>query len=195
MWNPRLMLSTISHVAFDDAGSFYCALCSPCDPLSAAEVQVVRAACNNLQSQSALLLSELLIKFSSLKLVDVSCNPGLRLLPVCLLQVAASLESFNCCDCSLVLPPQIFFSSAPDQNPMRIRRLLQSGSSEIELQLSSSDLTAADVSEVSRLLQHYPILKRLDVSSNPGLGCSGVASVLSVLSGMLCSGALSHFKL
>jgi hypothetical protein len=51
------------------------------------------------------------------------------------------------------------------------------------------------VSEVAALLKHYPFLKRLDVSSNPRLGCGGAAAVLSALSGMLHLGSLSFSAL
>ena len=162
---------------------------------SAAAVQAVLVSGNHLQPQYVLALAEQLGKFPALKRLDVSCNPRLRLLPVGLLQMAASLEAFSCQGCSLVLPPQSFFSSVPEENPIRICRLLKSGSLEVELQLSSVDLTAAVVSEVAALLKHYPFLKGLDVSSNPRLGCGGAAAVLSALSGMLHLGALSFSAL
>ena len=161
------------------------------DAQSAAAVQAVLVAGNHLQPQHVLALAEQLCKFLALKQLDVSCNPRLWLLPVGVLQMAASLEAFSCQGCSLVLPPQSFFSSVPEENPMRIRQLLQSGSSDTQLTLSSLDLTAAVAREVADLLRHYPSLKQLDVSCNPRLGCGGAAAVLSALSGMLRTGALS----
>jgi len=146
---------------------------------------------NQLQPQHVPALVEQLGKFPSLKRLDVSANPGLRLLPVGLLQIAASLEAFRCNDCPLALPPPSFFSSVPEENPKRIQQLLQSGSSAVELKLSSLNLTAGFLSqvapEVAALLRHYPALQRLDVSANPGLGCGGAAAFLSSLSGMLFS--------
>jgi hypothetical protein len=136
---------------------------------SAAAVQAVLVAGNHLQPQYVLALAEQLGKFPALKRLDVSSNPRLRLLPVGLLQMAATLEAFSCQGCSLVLPPQSFFSSVPEENPIRIRQLLQNRSSDTELTLSSVDLASAVVSEVAALLKHYPFLKRLDVSCNPKL--------------------------
>ena len=130
-------------------------------------------------------LVDQLVKFPSLKRLDVSANPGLQLLPIGLLQIAATLEAFHCNDCPLALPPQSFFSSVAEENPKRIQQLLQSGSSAVELKLSSLNLTAGIASEVAALLRHYPALQRLDVSANPGLGCGGAAAFLSSLSGML----------
>jgi len=165
------------------------------DAQSAAAVQAVLVSGNHLQPQHVPALAEQLCKFPALKQLDVSSNPRLWLLPVGVLQMAASLEAFSCQGCSLVLPPQSFFSSVPEENPMRIRQLLQSGSSDTELNLSSLDLTAAVAREVADLLRHYPSLKQLDVSSNPRLGCGGAAAVLSALSGMLHLGALSFSAL
>jgi len=142
---------------------------------------------NHLQPQHVPALVEQLGKFPSLKRLDVSANPGLRLLPVGLLQIAATLEAFRCNDCPLALPPQSFFSSVPEENPKRIQQLLQSGSSAVELKLSALNLTAGVAPEVAALLRHYPALQRLDVSANPGLGCGGAAAFLSSLSGMLFS--------
>ena len=165
------------------------------DAQSAAAVQAVLVAGNHLQPQHVPALAEQLGKFPALKQLDASSNPRLRLLPVGVLQMATSLEAFSCQGCSLVLPPQRFFSCVPEENPMRIRQLLQSGSSDTQLTLSSLDLTAAVAREVAALLRHYPSLKQLDVSSNPRLGCGGAAADLSALSGMLRSGALSSCAL
>ena len=165
------------------------------DAQSAAAVQAVLVADNHLQPQHVPALAEQLCKFPALKQLDVSSNPRLWLLPVGVLQMATSLEAFSCQGCSLVLPPQSFFSSSPEENPMRIRQLLQSGSSDTQLTLSSLDLTAAVAREVADLLRHYPSLKQLDVSSNPRLGCGGAAAVLSALSGMLRTRAPFHYAL
>ena len=152
------------------------------DAQSAAAVQAVLVADNHLQPQHLLALAEQLCKFPALKQLDASSNPRLRLLPVGVLQMAASLEAFSCQGCSLVLPPQSFFSSSPEENPMRIRQLLQSGSSDTQLTLSSLDLTAAVAREVAALLRHYPALKQLDVSANPGLDHAFVSEIGKALS-------------
>ncbi len=44
-------------------------------------------------------------------------------------------------------------------------------------------------------LRKFPALKQLDVSRNLRLGCIGAAAVLSALSGMLHTGALSFLSL
>ena len=129
-------------------------------------------------------LVEQLRKFPALKQLDVSANPALRLLPVGLLRIAADLETFNCDGCSLLLPPQSFFST-PDENPRRVQQLLQSGDpSETKLSLSGEHLTPATACEVAAVLVHYPSLKQLDVSANPALGGGGAATLLSSLAGM-----------
>ena len=124
-------------------------------------------------------LVEQLRKFPALKQLDVSANPALRLLPVGLLRIAADLEAFNCDGCSLLLPPQSFFST-PDENPRRVQQLLLGES----LNLSGAHLTPAAACEVAAILVHYPALKRLDVSANPALGGAGIAALLSSLAGM-----------
>ena len=152
----------------------------------AAAVEVALMARNQLQPQHVPALVEQLGKFPSLKRLDVSANPGLRLLPVGLLQIAATLEAFHCNDCPLALPPQSFFSSVPEENPKRIQQLLQSGSSAVELKLSALNVTAgfcAQVaSEVAALLRHYPALQRLDVSTNPHLDRGCVLVIVKALS-------------
>ena len=130
-------------------------------------------------------LVEQLRKFPALKQLDLSANPALRLLPVGLLRIAADLEAFNCDGCSLLLPPQSFFSTTPDENPRRVRQLLQDGDpSETKLSLSGAHLTPAAACEVAAVLVHYPALKQLDVSANPALGGGGAAALLSSLAGM-----------
>ena len=145
---------------------------------------VVLAACNSLQPHHAPALAEQLGKFPALKQVDVSGNPGLRLLPVGMLRIAATLETFKCDGCSLLLPPQSMFST-PEENPRRIQELLSKGSSATVLVLSAAELTPSTAREVAALLPFYPALKQVDVSANPGLRCTGAAIILSALSGML----------
>ena len=128
-------------------------------------------------------LVEQLRKFPALKQLDVSANPALRLLPVGLLRIAADLDAFNCDGCSLLLPPHSFFST-PDENPRRVRQLLQGGAAATELNLSGAHLTPAAACEVAAVLVHYPALKQLDVSANPALGGGGAAALLSSLAGM-----------
>ena len=123
-------------------------------------------------------LAEQLGKFPALKQVDVSANPGLRLLPVGMLRIAATLETFKCDGCPLLLPPQSMFST-PEENPRRIQELLQHGF----LNLSAAKLTPSSAREVAALLPFYPALKQLDVSANPGLDLSSVSLIFQALSG------------
>ena len=150
--------------------------------MAAASVIVVLAACNSLQPHHAPALAEQLGKFPALKQVDVSANPGLRLLPVGMLRIAATLETFKCDGCSLLLPPQSMFST-PEENPRRIQELLSKGSSATVLVLSAAELTPSTAREVAALLPFYPALKQLDVSANPGLDLSSVSLILQALSG------------
>jgi hypothetical protein len=126
-----------------------------------------------------LALAEKLHNAPALKQVDLSANPELHLLPVGMLQIAASLERFKCDGCSLQLPPHSFFST-PEENPSLIRQLLECGASETVLTLSNVCLEPTHVA----VLRHYPALKMLDISNNPGLGCRGASSILSSLAGM-----------
>ena len=128
-------------------------------------------------------LAEQLSKFPALKHLDVSANPGLRLLSIGLLRIAATLEAFKCDGCSIVLPQMIF--STPEENPRLIQELLRNGSFTTVLQLSSLNLTLNSAREVAALLPLYHTLKHLDLSANPGLSCTGAAAILSALSGTL----------
>ena len=125
-------------------------------------------------------LAEQLGKFPALKHLDVSANPGLRLLPIGMLRIAATLETFKCDGCSLVLPPQSMFST-PEENPRRIQQFLEHG----VLKLSAAKLTSNTAREVAALLEVYPALKHLNLSANPGLSSTGTAAILSALSGTL----------
>ena len=127
-------------------------------------------------------LAEQLGKFPALKHLDVSANPGLRLLPIGMLRIAATLETFKCDGCSLVLPPQSMFST-PEENPRRIQQLLSKGSSVTALELSAAELTSNTAHEVAALLPMYPALKHLDVSANPGLDFGSVSLIIKALSG------------
>ncbi len=57
--------------------------------------------------------------------------------------------------------------------------------------LSGAGLENEEASALAEELCKFPALKQLNVSSNPKLGCGGAAAVLSALSGMLRTGALS----
>jgi hypothetical protein len=147
---------------------------------------------NYLQPQHAPALVEQLSKFPALKHLDISANPALQLLPIGMLRIAATLEAFKCDGCSLVLPPQSMFST-PEENPRRIQELLSRRSSVTVLELSAAKFTSITACEIAALLEFYPALKQLDVSANPGLRCTGVAVILSALSGLLpCD---SHYVL
>jgi hypothetical protein len=159
---------------------------------SAANVTVVLMASNHMEPHHTPALAEQLSKFPALKHLDVSDNPRLRLLPIGMLRIAATLETFKCDGCSLVLPPQSMFST-PEENPRRIQQLLSKRSSSTVLTLSAANLTSITAREVAALLPFYPALKQLDVSANPGLRCSGAAVILSALSGkLLVATHLSH---
>ncbi len=127
-------------------------------------------------------LVQQLRKFPSLQQLDVSNNPGLRLLTDGMLRIVATLQSFHCDGCSLQLPMQSLFKK-PEENPWCIQQLLLGRVSETALNISGARLTPADASEVAGVLKHFPALKQLDLSDNPELGCSGVASFLSSLAG------------
>ena len=57
--------------------------------------------------------------------------------------------------------------------------------------VADNHLQPQHVPALAEQLCKFPALKQLDVSSNPRLGCGGAAAVLSALSGMLRTGALS----
>ncbi len=137
----------------------------------------------------AAVLEKELCKFPALKQLDVSANPGLRLLPVGLLRVAAMLETFKCDGCPLLLPPQSIFST-PDRNPGRIKEFLQGCAACSDLNLSDIGLTPSVASEVAALLQFVPSLKQIDISSNPFLVFLpvGILRVASSLETFQCDG-------
>jgi hypothetical protein len=149
-------------------------------------LEVVNLSEAGLADTNAPLLLKQLGKFPALKQLDVSANPGLRLLPIDMLRIAATLEAFKCDGCSLVLPPQSMFST-PEENPRLIRQLLEHG----VLNLSAVDFTTNTAREIAALLEFYPALKQLDVSDNPGLRCTGAAVILSALSGKILLEAYS----
>ena len=127
-------------------------------------------------------LVEQLSKFPALKRLDVSANPGLRLLPIGMLRIAATLETFKCDGCPLLLPPQSMFST-PEENPRRIQQLIEKGSSVTVLTLSAAELTSVAAREVAALLPLFPALKHLDVSANPGLDFGSLSLIFEALSG------------
>ena len=57
--------------------------------------------------------------------------------------------------------------------------------------MAFNHLQPRHVPALAEQLRKFPALKQLDVSRNPRLGCVGAAAVLSALSGMLHTGALS----
>ena len=165
-------------------GIVYAVAPSPSHAVAAACVTVVAMALNHLQPHHVPALAEQLGKFPALKQLDISANPELRLLPIGMLRIAATLEFFKCDGCSLVLPPQSMFST-PKENPRRIQELLSKGSSANVLRLSAAELTSNTACEVAVLMQFYPALRHLDLSANLGLRCTGAAIIMSALSGML----------
>ncbi len=149
----------------------------------------MRNSCNDLQPEHAAALQVQLGSFPALKHLDVSRNPGLKLLPVSLLHVASELETFNCIECTLSLPPRRFFSESEEdscllQNPRRIQALLnESPFDDKEFDLSGADLVPSQASDVAFYLRLHTNVARLDISQNPKLGCGGVAIILSALEG------------
>ena len=61
--------------------------------------------------------------------------------------------------------------------------------------LSGAGLEVEEAPALAEQLRKFHALKQLDVSRNPRLGCVGAAAVLSALSGMLHTGALSFLSL
>jgi hypothetical protein len=57
--------------------------------------------------------------------------------------------------------------------------------------MANNHLQPRHVRALAEQLRKFPALKQLDVSRNLRLGCVGAAAVLSALSGMLHTGALS----
>jgi hypothetical protein len=145
-------------------------------------LEVVNLSGAGLVNEEAPALVEQLSKFPALKRLDVSANPGLQLLPVGMLRIAATLAAFKCDGCSLVLPPQSMFST-PEENPRRIQELLSKGTSETDLNISAVGLTSVVAHDISALLLFYPALKRLDISANPGLDFDSVSLICKALSG------------
>ncbi len=147
-------------------------------------------------------VEEQLVKFTALEHLDLSHNEGLGFLPLGILRIAARLKSFKCDGCSLKLPPQSFFSS-PEDNPRLIQQLLEGGASETALNLSAVNLWDLDLcnshaiqdfwkrsSYVAAVLQLYPALKTLDVSSNPNLIVlsDGMLRIIAGLQSFKCDG-------
>ncbi len=153
-----------------------------CAEAQASAVVWLSLAGTGLKDDDAVALEEQLRQFCALQHLDLSGNRELMILSVPMLRVVARLETFKCHGCSLLLPPDSLFSS-PEANPVRIRELLEGGSSETELNLSEAGLTPAVAMEVAAVLQLYPALKHLDLSSN-NLGGGAAAAVLSSLAGM-----------
>jgi hypothetical protein len=54
-----------------------------------------------------------------------------------------------------------------------------------DVNLSETGLADEEAPALVEQLSKFPALKRLDVSANPGLRCTGAAVMLSALSGML----------
>jgi hypothetical protein len=149
-------------------------------------LEVVNLSKAGLVDEEAPALVEQLSKFPALKRLDVSANPGLRLLPIGMMRIAATLEAFKCDGCSLVLPPQSMFST-PEENPRRIQELLSKGLSETDLNLSAAKLASNSAIEIAALLPFCHALKRLDVSDNLGLDFDSVSLIFKALSGKTCT--------
>jgi hypothetical protein len=150
----------------------------------------MRNSCNDLQPEHAAALQIQLRHFPALKHIDLSRNPGLRLLPVSLLHIAAGIETFNCIECSLRLPAQSFFSESEEasclmQNSRNIQALINGSHNFFDqiLDFSGLDLMPSQASEIACYLRFYKNVERLDISRNPTLSRGGAATILSALEG------------
>ena len=176
-----MQVVTWAHVRF----MWFCRCVSASDAvLPATNVSACCTAFNHMKLHHALAVAERLVKFPALKHLDVSDNPGLRLLPIGMLRIAATLETFKCDGCSLLLPSQSMFST-PEENPIRIQQLLEKGSTVTVLELSAAELTPITAREVAALLPLYPALKHLNVSDNLGLDFVSLSFICEALSGKM----------
>jgi hypothetical protein len=130
------------------------------------------------------MLLEQLCKFSALKHLDISDNPGLRLLSVGMLRFATSLDTLSCDGFSHNL------FSTPDENPRRIQHFLQTPpdamvhvETDWAVNLAAAELTPALAQEAANVLRLCPSLNRLDLSANIQLGSGGACDILSSLKG------------
>ena len=163
-------------------------------PESGSPPSRIRMCCDGLRFQHASSLLLLLSKFPALKHVDVSHNPELMILPLGMLRFAASLSSFSCDECCLLLPPQLLFSSEARKNPARIQQFLDRGVPDIQsIDLSSLALTPADASEVAALLCYVTSLESLDLSDNPGINSSAAFDVVNSLAGEIRGSLSLHY--
>ena len=145
--------------------------------------------------EAAPVMLEQLYKFSVLKHLDISDNPGLRLLSVGMLQFATRLDTLACDGFS----PNLF--STPGENPGRIRQLFETPpgamvqvETDWEVNLAAAELTPAMAQEAASVLRLCPSLNRLDLSANVKLGCGGVCDFLSSLKGTRLDSHLFHFS-
>jgi hypothetical protein len=138
--------------------------------------------------EAAPMMLEQLCKFSVLKHLDISDNPGLRLLSVGMLQFATRLDTLACDGFS-----QNLFST-PHENPGRIRQFFETPTNvydaiwmriaiDWEVNLAAAELTPAMAQEAANVLRLCPSLNRLDLSANVKLGSGGVYDILSSLKG------------
>ena len=143
--------------------------------------------------EAAPMMLEQLCKFSVLKHLDISDNPGLRLLSVGMLQFATRLDTLACDGFS----PNLF--STPGENPERIRHLFQTPpdamvqvETDWEVNLAAAELTPAVAQEAANVLRLCPSLNLLDLSANVKLGSGGVCDILSSLKGTPLDSHLFH---
>jgi hypothetical protein len=134
--------------------------------------------------EAAPTLLEQLCKFSALKHLDISDNPGLRMLSVGLLHFATSLDTLACDGFS-----QNLFTT-PDKNPGQIRQFFQTppeamtrGKACWEVNLAAAELTPAVAQEAASVIRLCPPLNCLDLSANVELGSGGACDILSSLEG------------
>jgi hypothetical protein len=134
-------------------------------------------------------LAAIFCQFTGLEHLDISMN-DFKLISVDLLQVAARLQSFNCLDCPLVLPPNSFFAPEPVKNPRCAQELLAGRVSVTELDLSGSGFTITEAHDVASVIELYTGLKHLNFSTNPWFKLLPLAllRVVSTLQTFNCEG-------
>ena len=140
------------------------------------------------------LLVRALSSFPSLKHLDISGNSGLKVLPVPFLQLVSLLDTFQCDNCSFLLPPQSFFSGDAGLNPGRIQDLVGGRVLDSELDLSGAALTLSEVTDAASVLELYPSLAELKLCSNPKLCSAGVSCLLASVGGETQAFTLYRFS-
>jgi hypothetical protein len=136
-----------------------------------------------LTNHGVLELEKHLQMMPSLQHLNLSDNHLLRLMPFSFMNYVATLKSFLTKDCNLLLPPMEVLKGASEDRLDLMRRFLESTDFRF---VSGANLSRRDADAVAQWLPHFSDLKRVDISDNTELGVDGVATILSVLTGMSC---------